>query len=179
MKFDCVTILKNPSSIFSFPQVFVSPACGISSGLSVASLWHFLRSFCHQLVAFPQVFLSPACGISSGLSVTSLWHFLRSFCRQLVAFPQVFLSPACGISSSLSVTSLWHFLRSFCHQLVAFPEGYKTGMYPEFDAGGCSRGYSLFQAATPFLGVFNLQNIYFSLTPRGVTDTPNPLDTAL
>ena len=52
----------------------------------------------------------------------------------------------------------------------------RTGPYPEADAGR-GEGYSLFQAATPFWGVFNSQNIYFSLAPRGVTDTP--LDTAL
>ena len=43
----------------------------------------------------------------------------------------------------------------------------------QVDAGGGGGGYSLFQAATPFWGLFNLQNIYFSLAPR-LTDT-NPL----
>ena len=46
-----------------------------------------------------------------------------------------------------------------------------AGPYPEVDAGGggggYSRGYSLFQAATPFWGVFNLQYIFFSLARGG------------
>ena len=40
-----------------------------------------------------------------------------------------------------------------------------SGPYPEVDGGG--GGYSLVLAATPFLGVFNLQNVYFSLAPGG------------